>query len=112
MNKLLTIFSAGSILLASGCAINNANVGYGGQPTGVVYSEYRTPGNFANPEVQPTKSGTACTHGVLWLAAWGNAGTDDAMKAAGITKASNIQYSNYSILSGLYSEYCTIVSGE
>ncbi len=62
--------------------------------------------------LKPTKSGEACTKGVLWIAAWGDAGTDTAMKAGSISKIATVQYSNYSILSGLYSQYCTITYGE
>lgn len=113
MKKLLStmlVLSGG--LVAGGCAINNSNIGYGGQPTGVVYSNYNTPGSIADATVKPLKTGKACTEGVLWVSAWGNAGTNDAMQNGGITKLANVQYSNYSILSGIYSEYCTIATGE
>lgn len=112
MKKIISLLLSGSALLMSGCAMSNSNLGYGGQPTGVVVASYRTPGSIANPTVKPAKSGEACTHGIFWLAAWGAAGTDDAMKAGGITKVANVQYSTYSVLSGFYSEYCTIVAGE
>lgn len=113
MKKLLLMMLVLSgDLVVGGCAVNNSNVGYGGQPTGIVYSSYNTPGSIADATVKPLKTGKACTDGVLWLAAWGNAGTNDAMQNGGITKLANVQYSNYSILSGLYSEYCTIATGE
>jgi hypothetical protein len=113
MKNFLSVLLAGSFALAAtGCATANNNFGYGGQPTGVVYSGYRTPGNVSNPSVRPVKQGEACTHGLLWIAAWGNAGTDDAMKAGDITKLNNVQYENKSILSGLWSTYCTVATGE
>ena len=112
MKNILTVLSAAAVLILSGCAMSNSNLGYGGQPTGVVYANYNTPGSIANTTVKPVKSGEACTHGVLWVAAWGSAGTDDAVKSAGITKIANVQYSNTSILSGLYSKYCTVVTGQ
>lgn len=112
MKRILTSLLYTSVFVLSSCSINNANIGYGGQPTGVVYSDYRTPGSIANSSTKPLKSGTACTQGLFWLAAWGDAGTDDAMKEGGITKIANVQYSNKSVLSGFYSKYCTIVTGE
>jgi hypothetical protein len=113
MKKVIGLLLLGSAFGMSGCAsMINSNVGYGGQPTGIVYAGYTTSGNIANSEVKPEKSGKACTSGILWVVAWGHSGTNDAMKASGITKVADVQYSTYSILSGLYSEYCTIVTGE
>ena len=112
MKKLITIISFGSIFLYTGCASHNSNLGYGGQPTGIVVSSYNTPGSISNPTVKPQKQGVACTSGILWVAAWGDAGTKTAMSNGGITKIATVEYSNYSILSGLYSKYCTITYGE
>lgn len=114
MNKKSRPFLLSTVIAPSlfGCAINNSNLGYGGQPTGIIVADYKTPGNLANPQVTPTKKGRACTKGVLWVAAWGDAGTNTAMQAGNITKVSNVEYDNYRILNGLYSEYCTIVYGE
>lgn len=109
---LLTLIGSSSLLITGGCATHNNNFGYGGQPTGIVYSNYTTPGSIADSKVKPVKTGESCTQGVLWVAAWGNSGTADAMAAGGITKVASVQYTNESILSGLYSEYCTVVMGE
>jgi hypothetical protein len=113
MKNLITLLLSGSVIaITASCSSYNSNLGYGGQPTGVVVSTYTTPGSIANTNVKPVKSGEACTNGVLWIAAWGDAGTDTAMKAGNINKIATVEYSNYSILSGLYSKYCTITYGE
>ena len=112
MKKLITLLLSGSVLALTGCASSNNNFGYGGQPTGVVVSSYTTPGSIANATVTPQKAGKSCTKGVLWIAAWGDAGTDTSMRNGGISKIATVEYTNYSILSGLYSEYCTLTYGE
>ena len=112
MKKMIAILMGTSAVVMGGCASSNNNFGYGGQPTGIIYSEYNTPGSIADAQVKPDKTGMACTHGVLWIAAWGDAGTNDAMVNGGITKLANVQYSNLSILSGLWSTYCTVAKGE
>jgi len=109
---IATLLGLTAAVTLSSCAASNNNFGYGGQPTGVVYSGYNTPGSIADSHVKPARTGEACTHGILWLVAWGHAGTDDAMQNGDITKLANVQYSNTSVLSGLYSKYCTIAAGE
>lgn len=57
------------------------------------------------------KSGKACATSILGLIATGDASIDEAKKAGGITKVTNVDYHTTSVL-GLFAEFCTIAHGE
>jgi hypothetical protein len=102
-----SLTTAGAVsLLALGCA-----------PFGVVYHDVQSP-----PERVPltptngtrtiVKTGRACAHGVLGLVAWGDATQQAAAVNGGITKVYAADETRMGVLSFVYREYCTVVSGE
>lgn len=104
MNSLL---KAGAVcLLALGCA-----------PVGAIYHDVKAP-----PEGVPLtpvngtrtiiKTGRACAHGILGLVAWGDASQEAAAQNGGITKVYAADETRMGVLTLVYREYCTVVSGE
>ncbi|MDF3820039.1 TRL domain-containing protein [Leptospira sp. 96542] len=59
-----------------------------------------------------TKSGTACTHGVLGLFYFGDGGIGAAAEEGGIKVVKAVDYSRFSLLTVLYSQVCTIARGD
>lgn len=58
------------------------------------------------------KVGTSKSHAVLWLVAWGDAGTKKAAENGNIKVISHLDAKYYSILFGLYSSRQTIAYGK
>lgn len=59
-----------------------------------------------------TKVGQASAHSVLWLFAWGDAGTQAAAKNGGLTVIHNADDKDLVILGGVYARRTTIVYGD
>ena len=57
------------------------------------------------------KIGKAHSQSILWLVAWGDAGTAAAAKEGGITTVNHMDVEVFSILFGLYLRTTTIVYG-
>lgn len=81
--------------------------------SGCLYTKIRVP---LDDDVWETKLGTrvgiASTHSVLWLFAWGNAGTKDAADNGKITVVHHMDLGITSYLSGVYTRRDTIVYGD
>lgn len=58
------------------------------------------------------KTGKALSHSVLWVAAWGDAGTAAAAKNGGITTVNHMDREILSVFFGIYTETTTIVYGD
>lgn len=100
------MMAAAVSLLAFGCA-----------PFGVVYHDVQAPPEGvpltpANGTRTILKTGQACAHGVLGLVAWGDASQQAAALDGGITKVYAADETRMGVLSVVYREYCTVVSGE
>lgn len=59
-----------------------------------------------------TKRGEASIHSVLWLVAWGDAGTQAAARNGGISIIHNADDKDLVILGGVYARRTTIVYGD
>lgn len=59
-----------------------------------------------------TKRGEASVHSVLWLFAWGDAGTQAAARNGDITIIHNADDKDVVILGGVYARRTTIVYGD
>ena len=59
-----------------------------------------------------TKRGEASAHSVLWLIAWGDAGTQAAARNGDITIIHNADDKDMVILGGVYARRSTIVYGD
>lgn len=58
-----------------------------------------------------TKEGRASSYSLLWLVAWGNAGTKAAAENGGITSIDCADTEVVSVLLGLYTRVTTVVYG-
>ena len=65
-----------------------------------------------NKTVLGNKVGKACYQSVLWLVAWGDAGTQAAAKDGNITTINHMDKEELSILFGLYTRTTTVVYGD
>lgn len=81
--------------------------------SGCLYTKIRVP---LDDDVWETKLGTrvgiASTHTVLWLFAWGQAGTKDAADNGKITVVHHMDLGITSYLAGAYTRRDTIVYGD
>jgi len=101
------------VLALSGCGLIYTNVS--------VPRAYRsaTSGDVPNGKTGKTVSGEACNQSVLFLVAWGNGGYAAAVQHALHDESSNAMLFDVtadtkaqSILFGLYTRVCTIVTGK
>jgi len=83
--------------LVSGCAYTNIQ-----RPLGTEFNETEL----------GTKIGRASSRSLLWLVAWGDAGTRAASENGKIKVIRHADYQIYSLLFGLYFEGTTIVYGD
>jgi hypothetical protein len=81
--------------------------------TGCVYMHTQVPMDRDFNETRlGAKHGKASTHSLLWLVAWGDAGTRAAADNGGITVIRHADWEMHSILFGLYSRSTTVVYGD
>ncbi|MBM9549240.1 TRL-like family protein [Leptospira sp. 201903074] len=105
MKMKLVFISLLSVFLFANCAI--------GPTHGFLFTSTKFAGTF-NPEnnVKAAKEGTGCQFTILYLFSVGDAGAGSVANKNGITKIATIDHSSLSVLTGLFRNYCTIVSGE
>ncbi len=65
-----------------------------------------------NKTVLGQKTGKAYSQSLLWLVAWGDAGTQAAAKDGNITTVNHMDREVFSILFGLYTKTTTVVYGD
>jgi hypothetical protein len=81
--------------------------------TGCLYMNVKTPyGTELNKTVLGQKTGKAYSQSILWLVAWGDAGTQAAAKEGNITTVNHMDREVFSILFGLYTKTTTVVYGD
>lgn len=110
-NTILKSIFILSILILSSCASM-------GPPPGVFFSDVDGNKQFeAGLSSSPAGTwvtGKSCAYNVLFLAAWGDAGLDAAMEAAGIKgqpiRNVAVDYSYMNIVGPAFVRYCTVVS--
>lgn len=80
---------------------------------GCLYTNVLTPYDAdLDKTVLGSKKGIASNQSVLWLFAWGDAGTAAAAKQGGVTTVNHMDREVFSILFGLYTKTTTIVYGD
>jgi hypothetical protein len=80
---------------------------------GCLYSHVVTPYDTdLNKTVLGQKQGRASSESVLWLIAWGDAGTAAAAKQGGITTVNHMDREYLNVIFGLYTKSTTIVYGD
>lgn len=81
--------------------------------SGCLYTNVHTP---LDTDLQETelgdKIGKSHAYSVLWLVAWGDAGTAAAARDGGITQINHMDAEVFSVLFGLYTRTTTVVYGE
>jgi len=81
--------------------------------SGCFYAHVVTPlDTDVNKTVLGAKTGKAQSQSVLWLVAWGDAGTAAAAKNGGITTVNHMDREIVNVLFGIYTETTTIVYGD
>src|SRR5512138_109064 len=81
--------------------------------SGCAYSNVQRPlGTEFNKTLLGSKTGRASSRSILWLVAWGDAGTRAAAENGGISVIYHADVKILFILFGLYSEMTTIVYGD
>jgi hypothetical protein len=103
MRSMLLAVLAMSFLFTTGCAV------LGGRAAGSIYTDTKY-GFEATGHKDTSKMGKACTQSILGAIATGDASISAAKQAAGITKLSHVDETQFNVL-GIYGEYCTIVRG-
>jgi hypothetical protein len=80
---------------------------------GCLYANVRMP---LDDDVQQTQLGTkvgrSTAQSVLWLVAWGDAGTEAAAKQGGLTTINHLDAEYFNVLFGAYARRTTIAYGE
>ncbi len=81
--------------------------------TGCFYAHVKQPlDTNVDKTVLGQKTGAATSYSVLWVAAWGDAGTQAAAQNGGITTVNHMDKEIYSIFFGIYTRMTTIVYGD
>lgn len=102
IRTLLTLSAAATL---SGCAAVSSPVG-----NGLLFTSIQGP--VAVTELSTaSKSGSACASNILGLFATGNASIQAAKSNGNITKVTTVDHKSTSVL-GLFSNFCTTVTGE
>lgn len=98
--NLLLVFLMGSCML----------------PFGLVYTNIKIPSIYptqSESDLKFEKRGEACSQAVLGVAAWGDSSIETAAKIAGVKRISTVDLSvDMILMGGIYTQWCTIVSGE
>jgi hypothetical protein len=81
--------------------------------SGCVYTNVQLPlsTEFNRTELG-SKTGTSSSQSILWLVAWGDAGTKAAAQEGGITVIRHADRKVFCVLFGLYYKMTTVVYGE
>jgi len=80
--------------------------------SGCVYSNIQRPlDRDFNTTDLGSKEGRSINHSVLWLFAWGDAGTRAAAESADLTVITHADQEWLIVLFGLYARYTTVVYG-
>ncbi|MFH2002461.1 MAG: TRL domain-containing protein [Planctomycetota bacterium] len=81
--------------------------------SGCLYSHIKAPYDTNLDKTQlGSLTGEASSRSLLWLAAWGDAGTAAAAKQGGLTTINHMDIEFFQIFFGLYTVETTIVYGD
>jgi len=99
------------MLIAASFMLSSCAIWPSAGQNGALYTEVTRPIAVLDPEVTNVRTGEACSSGILGLYAAGDSSVSRAKINAGITKVSTVEERYIHYILGLYSSYCTIVSG-
>jgi hypothetical protein len=107
---LMSVAVVGFAASLYGCIMGGYTQPAGLFPSGWIYSE-TTSGSILNDNgATPTKTGKACSVGILGMVATGDNSVEAAMNTSGIKKVVFTEQTVKNIL-GFYVEICTIAKG-
>ncbi|EMM96059.1 TRL-like family protein [Leptospira interrogans serovar Zanoni str. LT2156] len=102
---ILTLVALSFSVFLSNCAT--------GPQQGFIVTNITFPGEINPSNNIPTaKKAEGCAHNVLYLVTWGNAAAGQIALENKISRIATVDHSALSVLGLVYSNYCTIVSGE
>jgi hypothetical protein len=101
--RSLCVLSLASITLG-GCAVVASPVG-----NGAIYTQVHGPVDVG-PASGASKHGRACAANYVGFVAVGDASIDAAKRNGGISTVASVDHDSFGVL-GVYTRYCTIVSG-
>lgn len=78
---------------------------------GIFYTNVTRPVAVVDKQALAVRKGEACSAGILGLYASGNSSVNRAKAKAGITEVHVVEERFTQYMAGLYSKYCTVVSG-
>lgn len=102
--KLLALSGLVAFVLSS-CATSPYPKG------GWAYTDVKGPYMAVPSKDGAAKTGESCASSVLGVAGWGDASIGAAAKAGGIEKIVSVDYSDFSVVAGVYTKTCSIVKG-
>ncbi len=94
-----------AVVMLSGCAVVSSPVG-----NGALFTSVKGP-LVATDSSAASKTGEACAQNILGFVASGDASIVAAKKAGNISKVASVDHNSVAFL-GLYSQFCTQVTGE
>ena len=95
-----------AMLMISGCSYWPA-----AGNNGILYTNVTRPVSVVDKQALATRRGEACSTGILGLYASGNSSINRAKRRGGIEEVHIVEERFTQILAGLYTKYCTVVSG-
>ena len=102
---MLKILGAIGVLLMSSCAT-------GPQPIrGIIFTSVAGPNQAVASAVPLKKRGESCARTLLAVWTWGDASIATAKTNGNITEIGTIDYDTLAVLSFVYAQTCTIVTG-
>jgi len=93
-------------LIVTGCAAWPASGN-----NGLLFAKVTRPVAVLDKQALATRTGEACSTGILGLYASGNSTLNRAKTSAGITEVHTVEERFTHYLAGAYTSFCTIVSG-
>ncbi len=78
---------------------------------GIFYTDVTRPVAVVEPDALATRRGEACATGILGLYASGDSSVNRAKAKAGISQVHIVEERFMQVMAGLYTQYCTVVSG-
>ena len=100
----------GCLLLAGSLCLGGCATAYSPVGNGAFYTGVRGPIDSESASAA-SRSGRACASNILGMVATGDASIATAKRNGGISAVSAVDHDSMSVL-GVYSRFCTIVSGE
>jgi hypothetical protein len=98
-------------LIAAALVVSGCSYWPAAGNNGIFYTNVTRPVSVVDKQALATRRGEACATGILGLYASGNSSINRAKTRAGISEVHMVEERFTQYLAGLYTKYCTVVSG-